>query len=63
MLKLDNGVEIPAKTGYMKDNTKCFKIDGIDINKIRVSKKSFTAKNIIHASIMCFMNMLMITFY
>ena len=38
MLKLDNGAEIPAKIAYMKD-TKCFKINEIDINKIRVSEK------------------------
>ena len=25
-LRLDSGVKIPAKTAYMKDNTKCFKI-------------------------------------
>ena len=42
MLKLDNGVEIPAKTVYMKDNTKCF--NGIDINKIRVSEKNRYSK-------------------
>ena len=41
----------------MKDNTKCFKISNIDINKIRS-----TAKNIIYINIMCFMNMIMNTF-
>ena len=35
-LRLDNNAEIPAKIIYMKD-TKCFKIDDVDINKIRVS--------------------------
>ena len=38
MLKLDNEAEIPAKALYMKD-FKCFKINEIDINKIRVSEK------------------------
>ena len=38
MLKLDNGVEIPVRTAYMKDNTKCLKINDIDITKIRVSE-------------------------
>ena len=38
-LKLDNGVEIPARMAYMKDNFKCFKINEIEINKIRVSGK------------------------
>ena len=37
-LRLDNNAKIPAKTRYMKD-TKCFKIDDVDINKIRVSDK------------------------
>ena len=33
MLKLDNGAEIPAETAYMKGNTKCFKINDVDIKK------------------------------
>ena len=33
-LKLDNGYEIPAKTTYM-ENTECFEIDEIDIDKIK----------------------------
>ena len=44
MLKLDNGAEIPVKTVYMKDNTKCFKTNDMDINKIRVSEKKFYSK-------------------
>ena len=36
-LKLDNGVKIPAKTTYIENN-KCFEIDKIDIDKIRVSE-------------------------
>ena len=36
MLKLDNGAEIPAIIAYMKDNIKCFKINDIDISKIKV---------------------------
>ena len=44
MLKLDNVAEIPAKIAYMKDNTKCFKINGIDINKIRVSEQKLYSK-------------------
>ena len=43
MPKLDNGVEIPAKTAYMKD-TKCFRINDIDINKIRVSEQKLYIK-------------------
>ena len=39
MLKLDNGVKIPANVIYVKDNTKYLKINSIDINKIRVSEK------------------------
>ena len=42
-LKLDDGAEIPAKTAYIKD-TKYFKIDDIDINKIRVSNKKHYSK-------------------
>ena len=44
MLKLDNGAEIPAETAYMKDNTKCFKINDVDIKKIRVSEKKLYSK-------------------
>ena len=45
MLKLDNRVKIPAKITYMKDNAlKCFKINDIDINKIRVSEKKIYSK-------------------
>ena len=44
MLKLDNRVEVPAKATYMKDNTKCLKINDIDINKIRVSEKKLYSK-------------------
>ena len=44
MLKLDNGVEVPAKIVYMKDNTRCFKITDIDINKIRVSEQRLYIK-------------------
>ena len=43
-LKLDNGVEIPARMAYMKDNFKCFKINEIEINKIRVSGKKLYSK-------------------
>ena len=42
-LKLDNGVEIPAKTLYMK-NTKHFKINDTDIDKIRVFDKKLYNK-------------------
>ena len=44
MLKLDNEVEVPAKIVYMKHNTKCFKINDIDINKIRVSEQKLYSK-------------------
>ena len=42
-LRLDNDAEIPAKTTYLKD-TKCFRINDIDINKIRVSDRKLHNK-------------------
>ena len=42
-LRLDNDNEIPAKTTCIKD-TECFRIDGIDINKVRVSDKKLYNK-------------------
>ena len=42
-LRLDNDAQIPAKTIYMKD-TKYFKIDDVDINKIRVSDEKLYSK-------------------
>ena len=44
MLKLDNEKKIPARIVYMKDNTKCFGINDIDINKIRIPEKSLYSK-------------------
>ena len=44
MLKLDNKDKIPARIVYAKDNNDCFGIDGIDINKIRISEKSLHSK-------------------
>ena len=44
MLKLDNKDKIPKRIVYMKDNTKCFGINDIDINKIRISEKSLYIK-------------------
>ena len=44
MLKLDNGAKVPAKIVYVKDNSKCFKINEIDFNKIRVSEKRLYSK-------------------
>ena len=45
MLKLDNDVEIPAITIFMKD-LKYFNISNIDVNKIRVSNaKVFMKEN------------------
>ena len=44
IIRLDNSVEIPAKAAYAKDNTKCFKISDINIDKIRVSKKKLYSK-------------------
>ena len=44
MLKLDNEKKIPANVAYMKDNSKCFGINDIDINKIRISEKSLYSK-------------------
>ena len=42
-LKLDSDAEIPAKATYIKD-VECFKINDIDINKIRVSDKKLYSK-------------------
>ena len=42
-LRLDNDAEIPAKITYIKD-TECFKINDIDINKMRVSDKKLYNK-------------------
>ena len=44
MLKLDNNDKIPARIVYVKDNEKCFGIDEIDINKIRISERSLNSK-------------------
>ena len=44
MLKLDNEEKIPARIVYMKDNSKCFGINDIDINKIRISEKRLYSK-------------------
>ena len=44
MLKLDNGVEVPARTVYVKDNIKCFKINDVEVNKIRVSEQRLYSK-------------------
>ena len=44
MLKLDNNDKIAAKIVYTKDNSKCFRINDIDINKIRISEKSLYSK-------------------
>ena len=43
MLKLDNNVEIPAMTIFMKDS-KYFNINDIDINKVRVSNTKLFMK-------------------
>ena len=44
MLKLDNKHKIPARIVYAKDNKKCFGIDEIDINKIRISERNLYSK-------------------
>ena len=44
MLNLDNEKKIPAKIIYMKDNSKYFGINDININKIRISEKSLYSK-------------------
>ena len=44
MLKLDNEKKIPARIVYTKDNSKCFGINDININKIRISEKSLYSK-------------------
>ena len=61
MLKLDNNDKIAAKIVYTKDNSKCFRINDIDINKIRISEKVFTVNNIMHTNIMCSMSIIMNT--
>ena len=60
-LKLDDGETVLAKS-ICKETTRVFNISDIDIDKIRVSDKTFTSKIMIHISIMCFMNMIMNTF-
>ena len=44
MLKRDNEKKIPARIAYTEDISKCFGINGIDINKIRISEKSLYSK-------------------
>ena len=44
MLKLDNNDKILARMVYVKDNEKCFGIDEIDINEIRISERSLYSK-------------------
>ena len=44
MLKFDNEKKILARIVYTKDNSKCFGINDIDINKIRISEKSLYSK-------------------
>ena len=44
MRKLDNKHKIPARIVYAKDNKKCFGIDEIDINKIRISERNLYSK-------------------
>ena len=44
MLKLDNEKKIPARIVYTKDNSKCFGINDVHINKIRISEKSLYSK-------------------
>ena len=45
MLKLGNKDKILARIVYTKDNRKCFGIDEIDINKIRISERSLYSKH------------------
>ena len=51
-----------TKTTYM-ENTKCFEIDEIDIDKIRVSDKSLYQKQINHTNIMYSINITVDTFH
>ena len=44
MLKLDNEKKIPVRIVYTKDNSKCFRVNDININKIRISEKSLYSK-------------------
>ena len=44
MLKFENEKKIPARIVYTKYNSKCFAINDIDMNKIRLSEKSLYSK-------------------
>ena len=44
MLTLVNEKKIPARIVYTKHNSKCFGINDMDINKIRISEKSLYSK-------------------
>ena len=44
MLKLDNEKKIPVRIVYTKDNSKCFRVNDININKIRIPEKSLYSK-------------------
>ena len=44
MLKLDNEKKIPVRIVYTKDNSKCFGVNDININKIRIPEKSLYSK-------------------
>ena len=44
MLKLDNEKKIPVRIVFTKDNSKCFGVNDININKIRISEKSLYSK-------------------
>ena len=52
ILKLDNNDKIAAKIVYTKDNGKCFRVNDIDINKIRISEKSLYSKQ--HNAYKCY---------
>ena len=62
MLKLDNEKKIPAKNVCMKDNSKCFGISDIDVNKVRISEKSlYSRQHNAYKNIMCSMSIIMNT--
>ena len=44
MLTLVNEKKMPARTVDTKHNSKCFGINDMDINKIRISEKSLYSK-------------------
>ena len=62
ILMLDNGDEVPVKNMSI-ENTECFEIDEIDIDKIRVSIKYLYKKEHVHTKIMYLMKIMVNIFH